>query len=187
MTDGKDPGEQAVLGRAADTGIRSPAPLKGSAMESLHIDEAIFRDAFDRDVIFHDAYFQTTYLDRATGTVEWVYEEDNEAEIEGPGADENQSLKKMIEADPGRFIVIPGLSHDEHHQVLQDFLDSDWTDNEVNKKFALESYFRSIGGWKEQIPEDSGIIEAWETHQEKAFRRLAIEFLQCHGIKPDWP
>ena len=69
-------------------------------MESPHIDEAIFRDAFDRDVIFHDAYFQTTYLDRATGNVEWVYDEDNEAEIDGSSADFNKSLKRKIEANP---------------------------------------------------------------------------------------
>ena len=42
----------------------------------LVIDRMLFTMAFGRDVDFHDMYPQTTYLDRRTGDVVWLYEDD---------------------------------------------------------------------------------------------------------------
>jgi hypothetical protein len=51
-------------------------------MRVLAIDEMLFRQAFDRDVVFHDAYPQSAYLDRESGEIFWVYEVDEDAHME---------------------------------------------------------------------------------------------------------
>ena len=79
-------------------------------MQVLKIDQALFRMAFDRDKDFHDAYWQSTYLDLQTGDVFWVYEDDEQANSDcGIPASENKEMRECVSASPGRYLEIPGL------------------------------------------------------------------------------
>jgi len=44
----------------------------------------------------------------------------------GLDPDENGEMRERIEAEPKRFLLIPGLDHGEHHDILKAFLRSDW-------------------------------------------------------------
>ena len=78
--------------------------------EKLAIERFAFEMAFDRDVDADFTYETTPYLDRETGAVLWVYEDDDEAEDEAniPAA-ENRALREAVAAAPARYLEIPGL------------------------------------------------------------------------------
>ena len=49
-------------------------------MRKVSVDEFMFIDAFERDVVFRDPYYQTAYLDLETGQAIWVFENDDDAD-----------------------------------------------------------------------------------------------------------
>ena len=105
-------------------------------------------DAFERDVDF-EQYSQSAYLDLEGGKVVWLFDEDDDAEMwAGIPAHENTALRKLIEAGPERYLEIRGQDHGEHHDILREFLNSNWTDDEVLWAKAHDAYSGSIGGWK---------------------------------------
>lgn len=155
-------------------------------MQELTIDETLFRMAFDRDVVFHDSCPQMTYLDRQTGEILWVFEEDEDAHMEaGISPAENKAIRQRVTASPDRYLEIPGLDHGDHHDILQQFIASDWTDDEEAKSNAQDAYFGSIGGWKKSV-EDEGAIHAFYDFRDRRTQQLAEAFLCQHGIKPCW-
>ena len=94
-----------------------------SKLRNLTIDHTLFSMAFDRDVPFHDIYLQSAYLDRESGEIYWVYEKDENAEMEaGIPAEENRAIRERIEATPDRYLEIPELDHADHHDILRAFL-----------------------------------------------------------------
>ena len=112
----------------------------------------MFIDAFERDVEFHDMYPQSAFLDLETGEVVWVFEDDEDAEMAaGIKPEENNAVSERINASPGRYLEIPGLSHSEHHRILREFLYSNWTDDKELINKAQQAYSDSIGRWKEAI------------------------------------
>jgi hypothetical protein len=67
-----------------------------------------FKLAFDRDIDYHDAYVQFAYLDKLTGEIIWVYENDDEASFElGISESDNNSCRENIEKYKNKFIEIP--------------------------------------------------------------------------------
>jgi hypothetical protein len=68
-------------------------------MQSVPIDEAMFLDAFERDVDYHDTCPLTAYLDLETGEVVWVFEEDEDAEMyAGIEPEQNEAVRAGVEA-----------------------------------------------------------------------------------------
>ena len=59
-------------------------------MNALRIDRILFLMAFERDVDYEDSP-QETYLDLASGGVEWLFEEDENAELLGISATDNEA------------------------------------------------------------------------------------------------
>ena len=81
-------------------------------MPKLSIDEMLFLMALGRDVDYHDAYPQSTYLDRETGEIVWVYDNDDDATTDiGIKPEENHRKRMAIAARPDRHLKIPGRSH----------------------------------------------------------------------------
>lgn len=146
------------------------------------IDRKRFLLAFNRDARFHDRFPQTVYLDRATGDVLWVYQNDEEAEAEGMRAGLNDEHRAQVEAEPERYLEIPGRPHDDHHQILRDFLESDWTDDEREKNLAKAAYARSIGGWLSAVENDAA-VKAYFEYKEATLRAMAQQFLRDNQIK----
>lgn len=154
--------------------------------QKLAIDQTSFEMAFGRDVDFHYDYDQTIYLDRRTGEVLWVYEKDEDAEMEvGIPPAENRALREAVAAEPGRYLEVPGRDHGEHHEILKDFLDSDWTEDDDRWREVRALYNGSIGRWKKAVG-DRRIVHAFNAFQERRITELAVDFLHAQGIEPDW-
>ncbi len=154
-------------------------------METLKIDQGIFLMAFERDVDYAFDHALDMYLDRKTGMVEWIYEEDDDAEMMGLSAVENRSWRKRLAAQPERFLLIPGLSHGEHHEILRDFLASDWTDDDALHESVRDAYRGSIGRWKQAVG-DREVVHAYYRYQERRILEMAVTFLSENGIQVEW-
>ena len=158
--------------------------MEDSKQGRIQIDWHNFHLAFARDTDFHDTWPQSVYLDLETGDVKWCFECDSDAEAEfGKGkARDNAEMRRQIEETPDRYLEIPGLSHGDHHNILQEFLDSDWTDDEEQHTNASISYFGSIGGWIKTV-EDESAVHGYFDYREVRTVDLASQFLRDHGIE----
>jgi len=154
-------------------------------MSIFKLDQATFLMAFERDVDYQNDPPEEVYLDLVTGDLAWVYEEDDDAETYGLSPDENRDMRKRIEAEPKRFLLIPDLDHGEHHDILKAFLRSDWTKDEDQHDIARNAYFGSIGGWKKAIRDDK-VIHAYYRFRDQRIVEMADEFLSNHGVEVDW-
>ena len=159
--------------------------MSKSNPQKLVIDFEEFTMAFGRDVDYHDAFPQTTHLDRQTGGIDWVYEDDEDAEGEGIPPEDNRDARKGIQADPKRYLELPGLTHGEHHEILKEFLGSDSTTGDEEDGPEVPAYFGSIGGWLQSV-EDEGTKDAYYNFRDQKVQQLAEEFLRQHGIDPAW-
>ena len=155
-------------------------------MQSVPINELMFLDAFERDVDYHDTCPQTAYLDLETGEVVWVFEEDEDAEMyAGIEPEQNEAVRVGIEASPEKYIEIPGRDHSEHHEILREFLASDWTEDKELRIRAREAYTGSIGRWIDTIG-DRAVVHAYYDFRESRIKEMMKEFLHEHGISPLW-
>jgi Uncharacterised protein family (UPF0158) len=153
-------------------------------VKALSIDVTLFLMAFDRDVDYEDPA-QSTYLDLVSGSIIWIFEEDEDAEMYGLDTEENAAQRNRIGCDPGRFLLIPGLPHGENHDILKSFLASDWTDDDRQRAFAQNAYTGSIGRWKKTIT-DQNTIHAYYRFRDQRIAELAESFLMENGVKAEW-
>ena len=151
----------------------------------MNIDQKQFMMAFGRDVDFHDACPQSTYLDRDTGDVVWVYDCDDDADGEGIPAEENHEGRERVATEPERYLKIPGLDHGEHHEILRRFLASDWTDYAARRQRAKNAYFSSIGAWKTEVCDEEA-VHAFREFKEAKIAKRAKGFLRENGIVAEW-
>ena len=150
------------------------------------IDKGLFTMAFGRDVDFHDTYPQVVYLDRQTGGIVWLYETDDDAEMEvGILAEENRQEREAVDAAPERYLEIPGLNHDDHHRILRRFLMSDWTRDKERRRRVEDAYRGSIGKWKRDV-RDEAAVDAFYEFREAEIVAMAEEFLRENDIEPIW-
>jgi hypothetical protein len=170
-------------------GAKSAAAVAGSVREGTtspvkpsRIDRKRFMLAFNRDARFHDRVPRTVYLDRETGDVLWVYQNGEDAEEEGMRAGLNDDHRAQVEAEPQRYLEIPGRTHDQHHQILRDFLESDWTGDEHEKELARKAYAESIGGWISTV-ENEHAVKAYFEYKAATLRAMAQQFLRDNHIK----
>ena len=159
--------------------------MSDSKMRKITIDHECFRLAFDRDVDYHDPHPLSTYLNVDSGDIIYVYEDDEDACTLGITADDNRAMREGIEAAPEHYLEIPGLHHGDHHKILREFLDSDWTEDEETRSEARNMYFGSIGGWKKSL-DDKSIFESFCDFRDDKTKQLAVEFLRGNGIEPQW-
>jgi len=154
-------------------------------MRKVIVDELMFIEAFERDEDFSDPYSQSAYLYLETGEVIWVFEDDDDAEMyAGIDPRENAALRSKIDTYPETYLQIPGRGHGEHHDILRDFLDSNWTDDEELWTRARNAYSGSIGGWKEQV--DESVVRAYYDFRDRRIKEIAQDFFRDNDIQPIW-
>ena len=144
-------------------------------MKKIKIDECFFIQPFARDADYDESESEY-WLDKSTGEVKMIGLHTDE--------DEAEELRELIESDPERFLEIGGLSHGQQHQILQDFLDSNWSDDKDIMSHAKNAYCDSIGGWKEKVSTDT--YHKYENYLWEQSKILAEEELKEHGIIPEW-
>jgi len=155
-------------------------------IQQLAIDKDFFLMAFGRDADYEAMGSDFSYLDRQTGEVMWIFETDEDAEgLVGIPVDDNRRGRDQAEAEPDRFLEIPGLDHGDHHDILKAFLRSHWCDDEWRRLNAKEAYSGSIGRWKRQI-RDEDAIHAFYDFRDVLVAKLAEEWLGENGIVPIW-
>ncbi len=155
-------------------------------MRSVQINQLMFIDAFERDVDFHDEYPQSSYLDLETGEVIWVFEEDEDAEMAaGIEPEENHAIRMRIDVSPSRYFEIPGRDHGEHHDILREFLNSNWSEDKEPKSRAQQAYSGSIGRWIKTI-DNRDVVHAYYDFRDRKIMEMAEEFLHEHDIDPLW-
>ena len=153
--------------------------MKQLAIDSLFIE--IFQQ--DRDYDYSECSY---YFDLERGhiiVIPFEIEED-ETVWNGISSISAAVMTQEIESNDDRYIKFHGLSHYEHHDILRNFLQSDWTDDKELLQKAREAYFGSVGGWKEKIGYDDYILNHWYVFQEEEILRRALEFLHDHQIEP---
>jgi len=155
-------------------------------MRKVLVNELMFIEAFQRDEVFHDPCSQSTYLDLETGEVIWVFEEDDDAEMwAGIDPEENAALRGQIDASSERYLEIPGRDHSEHHDILREFLNSNWTVDQELWIRARDAYSGSIGKWKEEV-DNQDVVHVYYDFREQKIKQLAEEFSDEHDIHPVW-
>jgi len=150
------------------------------------IERQIFILAFGRDVDYHEPYPFSTYLNLTNGDIKWIWKEDKDAEWEGGiTEDENKANRELILSSQEQYLEVPGLKHGDHHKILQEFFNSNWTGDYNKKQEARSAYYGSIGAWLKSI-EDEEIKYAYNEFKYNMYIQLGEEFLRKHGIKPVW-
>ena len=120
-------------------------------MDALRIDRMLFLMAFERDVDYEHSW-QEAYLDLVSGSVEWLFEEDENAELFGISATDNEAQRNRISGDSNKFLLIPGLSHHDHHDILRSFLASNWTDDDRQQKLPRMRIPDQLAAGRKQSP-----------------------------------
>ena len=160
-------------------------------MRKLKIDDHtrfLLREAFKQDADY-GLNPQLYYLDLSTGDVTWVYERDKDADhVTGNSAEKNREARLLLQSQPDRFVLIPGLSHADHHAILLAFLSSDWTDDEESGTRAEDAYSGSIGRWKKTIRQayDEETEYAYYNYRDDRIDEMIDEFLRKNGIEPEY-
>ena len=103
----------------------------------------------------------------------------------GISPEDNAADRQRVANSPARYLEILGLDHGDHHEILQEFLNSDWTDDDDARLKAREAYFGSIGGWKKTVG-DEGVVYAYYNFRDRAIRSRAEQSLHERGVEPEW-
>jgi len=149
----------------------------------VNLDDLETAMQFDPDS--HIAESETPYLDLQTGSVLWIWESDEEfADTMNADPEANRRAREALAAEPDRFAPVPGLGVFDNNEMLQEFLDSRWTEDESLRRRAGNAYRGSIGRWKRAIDHDPAIIHAWHASEDKAVRRRALQILAEPSARP---
>lgn len=128
---------------------------------------------------------QQALLDLQTGEIVCIWESDEAcAATLNEEPESNAQRREAVEADPERYAPIPEREANDPNDLMREFLDSRWTEDDRLRQEAREAYHGSIGRWKREIDRDPAILHAWHEFEENAARRAARDFLAKHGIEP---
>ena len=153
-------------------------------MKKLKIDQILFfNHAFSIDEGFQP-YQDEAYLCKETG--EFLFLIDKMADYYDSSCDKNY---EAVAKNPDRYLRIPKTTHDEHHEILKDFLSSIKNSDSFHEseiKYANEAYksAKSIGFWKKQVSEE--MYYAYKDFREKVLETEAEEWLRKNGIEVVW-
>lgn len=126
------------------------------------------------------------YLDRETGEVFWLCEDDSNYEFTtGEPAEDNAKLKHRVDTEPERYLWIVPLDQFDFQQMLRDFLLTDWTTDKDRWQDAYDAYNGAIGRWKRRV-RDRDAIHAFREYESEQILKRGEEFLRENGVIPVW-
>jgi hypothetical protein len=132
----------------------------------------------------------TAYLGKASGAIVLAQSDYLDPSI---GMEYGQDLldeifegKAMVDGNPEKYLRIPTMSHGDHHAVIQDFLESDWTSDTELKDRIRDVYYprKSIGAWLEDVPESAA--DKYFEYRSAAIEARAEKFLRENGVEFKW-
>ena len=141
----------------------------GKDKRRLEIDQTLVELVMSRDPD-HPSKLRPfrAYIELDTGQVIQVRED---------RAKMSRKLRSQFKLTPERFLELSGLTHDEHHELLQSFL-------ETQSEDVRNLYDHSVGMWKENVSDDT--LDALEALRWDAIRKLVTAKLDALGIEPVW-
>lgn len=154
---------------------------------TLMIDRELFLMIFAADGDYHtNLEGQQTYLDRTSGRLLYTVTNAWRVAIEmGEEVMEDYlESASLVRADPDRYLLVPSMSHAEHHSVMRAFLASEWCPDSGRRNHASESYYsrQSIGYWLKNVGDD-GAVEGYFSFRTVRCVQLAESFLLKNGVQ----
>ena len=114
-----------------------------------------------------------------------LYAYDEDAERRGIPAGHNQDACMSVAFSRRRFVNIPGRTYAEELEILEDFLDSEWTIDRRAKEMARRTYRGSITNWLKAF-NYQGPAHAYCRFRSEALRQAGDELLRLHRIEAEW-
>lgn len=129
------------------------------------------------------------YLNRKTGTVVTVSNEDFRAAEEGGSLEEYperqheliQAAREILEDDEGIYIRLPTKFHIDEWQIMDDF--AHWVkDGRISEELVYALRGRGAFRRFKDAIHRLGVAEDWYKYKDQALREIAIEWCEAHGI-----
>jgi len=159
-------------------------PQKGK-FKKLKIDDAMFQLAF-QSVYDYQLGPVKAYLDMESGFIVWLFEDDEDAVREwNMDPAENAANRQMVQEFPDRYIEIPGQMYKENSDFLEEFLESDWTDDNELQQLASSAYSGSVGRWVNAV-NDEDVVHKFENFRRNKITKIAEKYLRKLKIKVIW-
>ena len=121
----------------------------------------------------HVAYVFCIYVDRNSGQIHILYDDDEDAECEGLPDGENRQLREQINASLDDFVAIPFPTHGMAHQWFQDF-----------SGLSDVTYVGSIGASLKQHGGDA-IRQDWQEYFDLRVGEYVEIKLRDAGVNPE--
>lgn len=126
-----------------------------------------------------DKSYDLYWFDTQTGKLLWISEED--------AAGMNEETRERIEAEPERYQEVPPLTHAEHHETFQAWLDvSPFVDDEVREACITTSIGGFFDTYDERIGSNREVRHRWEDYHRKVLRERAATWLRQLGVEVEW-
>ena len=155
-------------------------------MTTVCIDRVDFMLKFGADSDYRaDLEDQQAYLDRESGEIVNATTDLWKAEmLYGLSAIEDLAESSaLVKAHPDQYLEIESMSHGAHHRIMQNFLESDWTNDKERIERVCNVYYprKSIGYWLKNV-EDDKACDAYFAYRDAQITCLAEEFLRDNGV-----
>ena len=98
-------------------------------------------------------------------------------------ANDYRRNQDIIKHNPEHYLRIESMSHGQHHEVIQEFLESDWTTDIDRHTAASRVYYprKSIGCWLREV-KDEEAIESYQRFKAVANLKRAENYLRQNGV-----
>ena len=126
---------------------------------------------------------QTMYLDRTSGEIVWLFENDADAQATFGAGHRNSDLRRLIRSAPGRFLKLPVIDIDQR-ATIRDFIASHWGNNDPVRSGAEASFLAAPDRWLYDA--DATVIHAYHEYENRRLRDQVERFLLENGIVPLW-
>lgn len=118
--------------------------------------------------------FQTGYVDRETGEIIVVFEDDPEGE--------NEQIEERIEGEPGRYLYIDPIDSHEGFRIMEDFVDTLPDSGDKQTLIRALLWRKPFSNFKAALSEMPEIRNEWFEFHDRALRQYAKEWLAGEGI-----